>query len=75
MKRIILTEGQFRRLMEVSEYDDGNLKEYPGSTVGLSTTIHDDEGDIEMGNDTNSDRIGRFQTHQVFGSCDGFCRR
>jgi len=75
MKRIILTESQFRRLMEVSEYDGGNLKEYPGSTVGLSTIVHDDEGDIEMGDDTNSDRIGRFQTHQAFGSCDGFCRR
>jgi hypothetical protein len=77
MKTIILTESQFKRLCESEtvEFLGGDTKEFNPSEISTTTIIDNEDGDEEYGDDVFTDDVSKFLTHQVFGSCDGFCRR
>ena len=48
----------------VPDYDDGDIKEYPGSEVSTTTTIHDSDGSPEYGEMPTTDEIGNELTPQ-----------
>lgn len=77
MKTIILTESQFKRLCESEtvEFLGGDMKEFNPSEISTTTIVTNQDGDEEYGDDVFTDDVSKFLTHQVFGSCDGFCRR
>ena len=53
----------------------GDLFDIDISEVSTTTIVTNQDGDEEYGDDVFTDDISKFLTHQVFGSCDGFCRR
>ena len=73
MKTIILNEERFRLMLEsmVPDLEGGDLKEYPGSEVGTTTNVTNQDGDIENGEMPDTDRISRRLTPQQWGSRHG----
>lgn len=75
MKKIKLTESQFRRLFEsdsnIPSFDDGDVKEYGYGhrEVSSSAIVHDSEGHPEYGDPRGtkgSDILGDTETVQSF---------
>lgn len=68
-KTIIITEAQYNRLLtilegDVPDYDDGDIKEYLGSEVSTTTTIHNNDGDPKYGKMPNTDEVSNQLTPQ-----------
>lgn len=66
MKRIIISENQFKRLMVLEAnndgaptFDDTDIKEYPGSEVSATANITDIDGDMKYGDPTPTDKVQR----------------
>lgn len=60
MRTIILTESQFRKLMEdaaAPDFSDGSVEEYPKGQVGVTATVHDDEGNPKFGKPHDTDQV------------------
>lgn len=67
--RIIVTEDQFKRLMEsegAPDFNDGDILEFPGSTVSPTATVHDSDGDPKYGKPfrTGADRVAKKLSNQ-----------
>jgi hypothetical protein len=63
MRTIILTESQFRQLMEITKLED-NVQEYPKGQIGTTTNVHDENGDVETGEQPDTDKFARIGTRQ-----------
>lgn len=64
MKRIIISENQFNRLMEANSedaptFDNTDIKEYPGSEVSTTAHVTDPDGDIKYGKQPTTDKVQR----------------
>lgn len=60
MKTIILTENQFKLMMETAgapDFEDGSIEEYPKGQVGITTVVHDDEGEPKFGKPHDTDQL------------------
>lgn len=60
MKVIKLRESQMMRLIEsetAPNFNDGDIKEYPGSEVSTTTAVHDDDGNPKYGKQEDTDDI------------------
>jgi len=70
MKVIKLNESQFQRLIEgnneVPSFNNGDIKEYPGSEISTTTTITNADGDTEYGEQPTSDEFANQQTTQNY---------
>lgn len=56
MKRIIITEDQFRRLCEEAPtLNGGDLKQCPGSEVSATANVSNADGDLEYGKPKDTD--------------------
>ena len=69
MKSIIISETQYNRLINLVEenipdLDDGDIKEFPGSEVSTTSTIHDQNGNPKYGKMPTTDKIGNEVTPQ-----------
>lgn len=74
--KLIITESQYHRLFENTvEFDKGDLKEYPGSTVSTSTTIHDKDNELELSKPVNSDEFASTMTTQGWDAHSRYTRR
>lgn len=68
--RIIITEEQFRRLIEADTtaptLDGGDLKEFPGSEVSPTANVTTPDGGVKYGKPmkTGSDRIAKKLSNQ-----------
>ena len=70
MKRIIMSEAQFQRLMEITNGDaptfDSNVKEYQGSEVFATTNVTDMEGNPEFGDPQMTDKFSQSLSPQSY---------
>ena len=70
MKVIKLNESQFQRLIEgnneAPSFNNGDIKEYPGSEISTTTTITNANGDTEYGEQPTSDEFANQQTTQNY---------
>lgn len=74
MKRIQLNEEQFRRLFEaanVPNFNGGDIKEFPGSEVSTTASVHNDDGELEYGEMPDTDEFAKEQTPQQWGARHG----
>lgn len=67
MKKIKITENQFKRVFEASSkqapnFNGGDTKEYLGSEVKTSAPIHTMDGDIVNGKEPTTDKIAQQKT-------------
>ena len=68
-KTIIITESQYDRLLclledNIPDYDDGDIKEYLGSEVSTTTTVHDNDGNPKYGKMPTTDKVSNELTPQ-----------
>ena len=70
-KTIILTEDQWVRLTTILEgdsgapdYDDGDIKEYPGSEVSTASVVHDTDGNPKYPKMPTTDKVADELTPQ-----------
>ena len=74
MKIIQLNEEQFLRLFEdanVPNFNGGDIKEYPGSEVSSTSSVHDNDGELEYGIMPDTDKFSHQQTPQQWGARHG----
>ena len=57
MRTIILTESQFKQLMEITEFED-KVQEYPKGQVNTTTNVHDENDEVEMGEQPDTGQLG-----------------
>lgn len=64
--RIKITEEQLKRLLETPTLNNGDVLEYPGSTVSPTANVTDPEGDYKYGKPlkTGSDRVAKKMSTQ-----------
>lgn len=67
--KIRITEAQFNRLIEATSapnLNNGDVLEFPGSTVSPTTNIEDSEGEYKYGRplSTGSDRVAKKMSTQ-----------
>ena len=70
-KTVILTESQWDMLLNLLEsdsgapdYDDGDIKEFPGSEVSTTAVVHDTDGDPKYGKAPTTDKVAGELTNQ-----------
>lgn len=75
MKRIKITESQFKKLFNEStnqapNFNGGDTKQYVGSEVKNSAQIHNMNGDIVNGKEPTTDKISKekSQTNYWLGN-------
>lgn len=71
MRRIKLTESQFKNLLESNsisapDFQGGDIKEYPGSEVSTTSNVTNQNGEIEYGKPTDTDKIQKTLTLQNY---------
>lgn len=71
MRRIKLTESQFKNLLESNsigapDFQGGDIKEYPGSEVSTTSNVTNQNGEIEYGEPTDTDKIQKTLTLQNY---------
>lgn len=71
MRRIIVNESQFKRLMEVGSheaptFDGGDIKEYPSHEVFTTSNVSTDDEDLKYGDPTTADDIQQTMTPQNY---------
>ena len=67
--RIKITETQLKKLIEAEiapNFNDGDLTEYPGSTVSPTANVATSDGELKYGKplNTGSDRVAKKLTTQ-----------
>ena len=72
MKIIKLNESQFQRIFEgqggnVPAFNGGDLKEYPNSEVSTTTNITNSNGELEYGEQHDTNRVAKQVTQQNYG--------
>lgn len=70
-KKIIVNEAQFVKLIEANSpsapnFDNGDIKEYPGSEVSTTANVSDTEGVPQYGKQPTSDEIQNTMAIQNF---------
>lgn len=74
MKRIQISESQYSRLFEaetVPMYDDGDIREYPGSEISTTAVVTSSDGEPEYGEQPVGDELGNTLTPQQWGARGG----
>lgn len=70
MKVIKLSESQFQHLIKenslVPAFNGGDIKEYPKSEISTTTTITNNDGELEYGEQPTSDEFANQQTTQNY---------
>lgn len=69
--RIIVSENQFSRLLELTSHEaptfnGGDIKEYPSHEVATTANVSTDDEDIEYGKPTTADKIQQTLTPQNY---------
>lgn len=67
MKKVKITESQFKRIFEsgnnqAPNYNGGDTKEYVGSEVKTTSQIHNMNGEIINGKEPTTDKIAQQKT-------------
>lgn len=72
MKIITLNESQFKRLFEsdkAPDFSGGDLEEFPGAgEISTTTNVMNADGDLEYGEEPETDKFADEQSPQQWGS-------
>ena len=66
MRKIRITETQYKLLEETFGLSDSKIKEFPGSEISTTTNVTDVNGEIKQGKPTKTDDVASNITAQSF---------
>lgn len=71
MRRIIINESQFSRLMEVGKhespaFDGGDIEDYPTHEIFTTSNVSSDDEDLKYGDPKTADKIQQSMTPQNY---------